>query len=168
MIHVTYVDNFKEVNQEIFNSLSGLELHPQDEDEGYLIYSNVLFGKKQNPEVEIKNVIVQKNLKLLENEIYSVVGPDLKIAHSWLLQTDPGGYAGIHTHGDFYSGVYYVRAEKGQGVLRFKFFEIEEHLDIEPRTGNLIIFGPEPLPHEILKNDSDSSRISIAFILEKQ
>lgn len=165
MIHITYLENYESINQEIFSCMKDITFKPQHESAGHLIYSDTVLGIDGK---KMSNIIIDKNLKLLENAILSSFKEKLAIIQSWLLKTEPGGYCTDHHHGEIYSGVYYVDAKKNQGAMRFTDIQTKETIDIEPRTGNIIFFrqiGPKPLMHRVLKNNTDTSRISLSFDL---
>ena len=86
-----------------------------------------------------------------------------------------GNWNNLHEHtGAFISGVYYVKVPKDSGHLAFRApraitvsEQSGEHpkwVNIEPNEGVLMLF-PGYLEHMVKPNQSDESRISIAFNL---
>ena len=103
----------------------------------------------------------------------------LGIANLWVNVNDNGGFNYPHNHpGSVLSGVYYVKAEPGQGGFRIDrgddaFYYLPQKVSsptffnmtnwIYPsETGKLILF-PGWLKHSVLENETDESRISISF-----
>jgi uncharacterized protein (TIGR02466 family) len=84
-----------------------------------------------------------------------------------------------HTHGDTFSGVFYLKTPEGSGKLVLQNPGINrlwsglslverknqftgEKISIAPIEGNIILF-PSYLPHWVEPNDHDDERISISF-----
>lgn len=84
-----------------------------------------------------------------------------------------------HTHGDTFSGVFYLKAPEGSGRLVLQNPGINrlwqglslverknqftgEKISIAPVEGNIVMF-PSYLPHWVEPNDHDDERISISF-----
>lgn len=83
----------------------------------------------------------------------------------WFNVAEPGQSTGWHDHHQYAdaSGVYYVNIPNDSGNIFFKQLDGTE-LEIESRTGNLILF-PSKLKHRVGKNFSSEKRISLAFNL---
>lgn len=103
--------------------------------------------------------------------------------HSWINFFDKGQTENQHTHyGNFLSGCYYVQSSTGAGNLQFPDAtaerdmwkgiylkdKIEENIintqsvSYEPIPGRILMFQSW-MPHSVAKNNSDETRISIAF-----
>ena len=101
----------------------------------------------------------------------------------WANVTDSGGFNQQHTHpGCFWSAVYYVRIDEGEGGhlvlhdprmpvlnmhapdLRFRHAGIEQMVHTSPSTGMLILF-PSWLTHSVVPWQGSGLRISIAVNL---
>lgn len=81
----------------------------------------------------------------------------------WFNQMQPGHSTTLHTHDDGYelvSGVYYldVPEESGDILMHLP----EQTLKIAPQKGVMLMFPPD-LPHEVTENNSNRSRLSMAF-----
>jgi hypothetical protein len=67
--------------------------------------------------------------------------------------------------------VYYIKATGNEGNLRlinpltYDKFVVDLNFEITPITGKLILF-PGWLKHQVLQNNSNNERISLAFNLE--
>ena len=84
-----------------------------------------------------------------------------------------------HVHADTYSGVFYLQVPENSGKISFtntglnKLWQgtyltesknkfTAEHLKFDPKEGQIYIW-PSYLPHSVLPNDHDETRISISF-----
>jgi uncharacterized protein (TIGR02466 family) len=103
--------------------------------------------------------------------------------HSWINFFEKNQTENQHTHyGSFLSGCYYVKAPKGAGNIVFpdataerdmwKGIYMKNKLEENPLNTNSIGYEPIPgklimfqswMPHSVSKNNSDDTRISIAF-----
>lgn len=106
------------------------------------------------------------NLKLTEETQLSI--------HSWANVNEKGNWNMIHNHpGTDLSGVYYVKVPKNSGQILFfdprKIDTVDKAFEEQPKIigsypveGNLFMF-PSYLEHMVTPNESDETRISIAF-----
>lgn len=81
----------------------------------------------------------------------------------WLNEMKPGDVTTAHTHDDtdeILSCVYYIKVPENSGNLILT--HNKEKTIIKPEEGMFIFFSPETL-HEVSKNESNASRLSIAF-----
>lgn len=81
----------------------------------------------------------------------------------WLNIMRPGDCTYPHTHDDadeLLSGVYYIDVPPASGKLLLKFGEL--HAEVKPQAGMFVFFPPD-VSHEVARNESDRSRISIGF-----
>jgi len=83
----------------------------------------------------------------------------------WFNVNGPGHYNAFHDHGDFGTkmcGCLYLQVPPDSGAIRFQQIRGRQTLDVQPEAGMLILF-PDNIRHSVLKNNSDSDRVSIAF-----
>jgi uncharacterized protein (TIGR02466 family) len=127
------------------------------------------------------NFIEDNNLYIFKNVITESVLEYFKevktpskviIKDSWVTKFLPGDTAQVHDHrSDVLSGVYYIKATGNEGNLRlinpltYDKFVVDLNFEITPITGKLILF-PGWLKHQVLQNNSNNERISLAFNLE--
>ena len=102
-------------------------------------------------------------------------GPKKINLQMWVNVNDKGHWNNLHDHvGAEISGIYYVKVPKDSGHISFRdprAITISEQsgenpkwVNIEPNQGVLMLF-PGYLEHMVKPNQSDESRISIAFNL---
>lgn len=108
-------------------------------------------------------------------------GPKVRTQTLWININGKEHYNEIHDHpSSFYAAVYYVKAAKDQGSIKFHhpmpFFSNYSTMnkiskygtfnstvwEVEPKSGLLLIF-PAYLAHFVSRNMTDEERISIAF-----
>ena len=87
-----------------------------------------------------------------------------KLASSfWLNSMAAGDVTTAHTHDDddeLLSSVYYIKVPVNSGNLIIT--DKNKQTIIKPEEGEFVFFSPDIL-HEVSKNESDQSRLSIAF-----
>lgn len=126
---------------------------------------------------EIKN-FVDSIEETIDQCCGSVELPKLNFQNAWLNLNSPGSYNTLHNHhGSILSGVYYIQAEEDQGNLEFmrdddmqyympplKLYNqfTSQKATYSPKTGKILIF-PSWLKHQVMLNNTDKNRISIAF-----
>lgn len=102
---------------------------------------------------------------------------DFYITRSWFTKSVKGEYANFHNHNNcLFSGVLYIQTDENTGGIVFSdmtndrlqleaseynIFNSKSHT-IFPKAGLLIMF-PSETYHKILENNSDLTRISLAF-----
>jgi len=110
-----------------------------------------------------------KETLMLENVNY-------RIFTSWLTKTAPGDFSDSHRHSNSWlSGVYYPKGDPGFSIRfhhdnKTQFFTLPKEYNIYnatewiiyPEDNYLILFFSQ-LRHEILRNDSNKDRYSLAF-----
>ena len=80
----------------------------------------------------------------------------------------PGSTTTLHTHDDddeLLSAVYYVEAAKHSGnliIYEKSNMPAPRKIEITPEAGEFIFFKPD-VPHEVSRNNSAQSRLSIGF-----
>ena len=107
----------------------------------------------------------------------------MRIANAWVTIYPQGGFVPEHIHSGFWvSGVFYAKAEKDCGEIRFQdpawvaksmtiaannvgpFPGPPAEFKFTPTTGDLLLF-PSWLPHSTIKNTSGEDRIIVSFNL---
>ena len=81
----------------------------------------------------------------------------------WFNEMPPGHSTTLHAHeenDELLSAVYYIKTSPASGDLVLH--DDEARITIEPHPGLLVLFPPD-LPHEVGRNDSDGTRLSVAF-----
>jgi len=105
---------------------------------------------------------------------------DVYLTSAWVNFNDSrAAHNHEHIHADTYSGVFYLQVPEKSGKISFtnpglnKLWQgtmlsesknkfTAEHLKFEPKEGQIYIW-PAYLPHSVLPNDHDETRISISF-----
>lgn len=121
-------------------------------------YENLYLEVNKIPELEvIVNAAKDNAEKLLKLE-------KERLAFGfWLNEMNAGDVTTAHTHDDddeLLSCVYYIKVPENSGDLIIT--EKSNITTITPEEGCFIFFSPDTL-HEVSKNDSGQSRLSIAF-----
>ena len=86
----------------------------------------------------------------------------------WFNYMPPGSTTTLHTHDDddeLLSAVYYVAVTENSGnlILFDKSAKPDrQRIEITPVAGEFVYFKPD-VPHEVSRNDSSQSRLSIGF-----
>lgn len=97
----------------------------------------------------------------------------INIIESWAAYSEPGGYQNYHTHlrEPIISGVYYYQTSIADGDIVFKtdsgginhsVLNMQKVALYKPEVGKIILF-PSFLEHQVTRNCTDNTRISIAF-----
>ena len=105
---------------------------------------------------------------------------DFNALQAWWTVYEKGAFIPRHTHSNsMISGAYYLRQPQGAGPIKFfnpigplinhfyhpdLIFQVAADIDIEPRTGTLLLF-PGWLEHETQANQSDEDKIIVSFNL---
>ena len=120
-------------------------------------YENIYPSREAFPEIEpLLEVIFDCAHQILESK------QPLEISF-WFNQMQPGHSTTLHTHDDGYeliSGVYYLDVPAGSGDILMHL--PEQVLKITPQAGVMLMF-PADLAHEVTRNNSEHSRLSMAF-----
>jgi hypothetical protein len=121
-------------------------------------YENLYLDEKTIPElVTIINTAMEHASNILD------IKKEKLAAGFWLNSMSPGDITTAHTHDDddeLLSGVYYIKVAENSGDLIIT--KDNKKTIIKPQEGNFIYFSPDTL-HEVSKNKSAQSRLSIAF-----
>lgn len=148
------------LNKDILNSFNALTDNDFKEKthlfhgryENLYLQENKIHGLKHIIEVAQKNAA--EILKIKQNKL---------LYGFWLNVMQPGDVTTAHTHDDsdeLLSGVYYVKVPPNSGDLIIT--TGGEKIHIKPREGEFVFFKPDVL-HEVSRNESQESRLSIAF-----
>lgn len=119
---------------------------------------------------------IEKHVKNYIDQTQSWHPVPIALRHSWVNKTSKGQGQDWHQHQDaFISGTYYYQTTGKDGVFTFMnpnpwmqqelfpFGNIaEKHCDIIPAVGKILLF-PGWLLHQVEKNKTDDTRISISF-----
>ena len=122
--------------------------------------------------------VVQMGVKAnLDNQF---VDCDVYLTSAWVNFNDcRAAHNHEHIHTDTYSGVFYLQVPEKSGKISFtnpglnKLWQgtmlcrtknkfTAEHLKFEPKEGHIYIW-PAYLPHSVMPNDHDETRVSISF-----
>ena len=124
-------------------------------------YENLYLDKEKIPGLEIiVETAMQEAARILK------IKPGKIASGFWLNSMRPGDVTTAHTHDDddeLLSCVYYIKVpgdieKSGNLIITSK----EERVVIPPEEGYFVFFTPATL-HEVSKNESDETRLSIAF-----
>jgi uncharacterized RmlC-like cupin family protein len=81
----------------------------------------------------------------------------------WFNFMPPGSVTLLHRHDDYdelLSAVYYVSVPDDSGKLIIH--DDSNLIEVQPRAGDFVFFSPE-IPHEVTRNNSTQSRLSIGI-----
>jgi len=166
------------VKKEWLELADKLEYVRMQSDNGYYTTDKYILKKLPDLQLEIAKVLehLTRNILKINKEI------GFKFLNSWINIHLKNDYSHLHYHNNsVFSGVYYLKAEEGQGDLEFnnnnynnnigslfkyKFDELnlinsQQHI-FKARTGSLIIF-PSFLHHRVMPNTQNRKRYSLAF-----
>ncbi|MCK4864857.1 MAG: 2OG-Fe(II) oxygenase [Gammaproteobacteria bacterium] len=121
-------------------------------------YENIYLEIKKIPGLEIiVNAALENSAKILN------IKKEKLVSGFWLNSMAAGDVTTAHTHDDddeLLSCVYYIRVPENSGNLIIT--ADNEKTTIKPEEGMFVFFSPDTL-HEVSKNKSTESRLSIAF-----
>jgi uncharacterized protein (TIGR02466 family) len=134
----------------------------------YRFLDNLIFSKLKNKlQLHVDNYT--KDVFKYDAEIY--------ITQSWINVNPPGTCHTAHNHSNsVFSGVYYVTLPKGSPFLTFQ-NPLEHMFSFTPTEWNSynsnvwtvgveekdVVIFPSKINHEVLTNNTDETRVSIAF-----
>jgi len=175
------IDNYEEVNEEIYNFI--LNLKKQDP-KGIRV-SNINGWHSQN--FDLKSSTISRFVNLISPNINTVLNDMnwetetqvIKLSNMWAIINEKDGLNERHHHGNSaISAAYYVRAPEGCGDIVFydpRPAPIYSHPiakgpnslnaqvnSIKPQEGSLILF-PSYLDHSVNPNISNKQRIVVSF-----
>lgn len=149
-----------EINKIILKSFESLT------DGDFKEKTHLFNGRYENLYLEIDTIPA---LKVIVNAAIENASKILKVKRDqlksgfWLNEMKPGDVTTAHTHDDtdeILSCVYYVKVPENSGDLIL--IHNNEKTVIKPEEGVFVYFSPDTL-HEVTKNESSTSRLSIAF-----
>ena len=135
-------------------------------DEDFKEKTHLFNGRYENIYLEIDKI---SELKIIVDEALSNAENILNINKEnlvfgfWLNAMASGDVTTAHTHDDddeLLSCVYYIKVPENSGDLIIT--ENNKETVITPKEGTFVFFSPNTL-HEVSKNKSEHSRLSIAF-----
>jgi hypothetical protein len=147
-------------NQAILAAFRRLESDPGTE-KTHLFhgrYENIYPPRERFPEIEPLLRLVEEKCR----DILELGDEQIGIAF-WINAMRPGDITTLHTHNDadeLLSGVYYLEVPENSGDIVFHSGDARHAFT--PRSGDLFLFPPD-LPHEVERNNSSSTRLSVAF-----
>ena len=134
-------------------------------------------------------VLEDKRFKFLKDELLKEIkeftmgtmgySNKFDITTSWFTKTEPGQGSKTHNHNNcMISGVLYLQTKENCGNISFQNYDNKRYKlqlkglnlfnspewQIEPKDGLLLLF-PSEVYHNVLKNNSDTTRYSLAFNL---
>lgn len=121
-------------------------------------YENIYLDVSKIPELEIIASQAMKNAASILN-----IKAEKLTSGFWLNEMNAGDVTTAHTHDDddeLLSCVYYILVPNNSGDLII--YEKDKKINIKPEAGMFVYFSPDTL-HEVSKNESGQSRLSIAF-----
>ena len=121
-------------------------------------YENIYLDVNKIPEIEIISGQAMKNAASLLN-----IKEEKLASGFWLNEMNAGDVTTAHTHDDddeLLSCVYYINVPNNSGDLII--YDNDKKINIKPEAGTFVYFSPDTL-HEVAKNESEQSRLSIAF-----
>jgi len=141
-------------------------------------YSHKINGRWENQYLNIDLVPELKSIFAFACKTgKNIINKSLIIPHKqsgfhtnefWFNIADPGKATGWHDHKEIamLSGVYYINVPKGSGNIKFrkKHGKVYKEWIIKSEEGKMILFN-SGLEHCVEKNNSNKTRISLAFNL---
>ena len=121
-------------------------------------YENIYLDINKIPELDIISSHAMKNAAHILN-----IKEEKLASGFWLNEMNSGDVTTAHTHDDddeLLSCVYYINVPNNSGDLII--YEKDKKINIKPEAGTFVYFSPDTL-HEVSKNESGQSRLSIAF-----
>ena len=124
-------------------------------------YENIYLNEQHIPQLK---PLINEAVSLAEN----ILGRQNLRAGYWFNYMPPGATTTLHTHDDddeLLSAVYYVYVPENSGnliIYENSKSSGEKKIEITSRTGDFIFFKPD-IRHEVSKNNSTESRLSIGI-----
>ncbi len=175
------IENYKEVNEEIYNYIKNL----QKKDKDGIIKSNIKGWHSKD--FDLNDIEPKKFIELISSNINKVLSDmdwdlkkqKIKIPSMWAIINKGGAENAKHHHGNStISAAYYVRAPESCGEIVFydpRPAPVFSHPlankpnslnamvnSIKPVEGALVMF-PSYLEHSVNRNKADDERIVISF-----
>ena len=174
-IYAGVVGFFDEIQSEIKKSIEDIDFSMRDDWGSTHHLSDTGFNENAIEKYNLNSFKVE-----LDNHIKDycdVIGfktRDYILEASWLSLFRKGNYGHVHTHGSAdISGVYYYQTTGNDGNLFFEspvpnmggslvYNGLANRQEFKPENGRLVLF-PGWLPHGIMTNTTDDTRISLSF-----
>ena len=121
-------------------------------------YENIYLDVNKIPELKIIVDAANENAANILN-----IKQDKLVSGFWLNAMAAGDVTTAHTHDDddeLLSCVYYIKVPENSGDLII--IDNNNKTIVKPEEGMFVFFSPDTL-HEVSKNESSQSRLSIAF-----
>lgn len=126
--------------------------------------SHMFHGRYENIYLDLPRIPELKPVVELANSYArQLLGPTPLKSGFWFNDMGPGAITTLHSHeenDELLSCVYYICAPRRSG--RLLLHHDDTLTGIAPKPG-LFVFFPPDLPHEVEVNDSDQTRLSVAF-----
>tara|TARA_B100000073_G_C23658841_1_gene543664 strand:- start:508 stop:1107 length:600 start_codon:yes stop_codon:yes gene_type:complete len=170
-----FIQTLKIDSQTIVQKLDNLNLSVPREDKFSSDRATIYNVLQLEPFNDLNNIIEKQINNLLQKKLH--YNNSFVISTSWITKTKPNQKSEIHNHDNcFFSGILYLQTELNCGKIEFlnmdnKRFDLQRKeynifnsnsWTIEPKNNMLILF-PSELYHRVLKNNSNITRISLAF-----
>tara|TARA_B100000035_G_scaffold151421_1_gene129023 strand:- start:1585 stop:2184 length:600 start_codon:yes stop_codon:yes gene_type:complete len=170
-----FIQTLKIDSQTIVQKLDNLNLSVPREDKFSSDRATIYNVLQLEPFNDLNNIIEKQINNLLQKKLH--YNNSFVISTSWITKTKPNQKSEIHNHDNcFFSGILYLQTELNCGKIQFlnmdnKRFDLQRKeynifnsnsWTIEPKNNMLILF-PSELYHRVLKNNSNITRISLAF-----
>ena len=135
--------------------------------------NNYILNEK--PFLDIKNKICDEFKIFFNNNLHHV--NNFKMTTSWIAKSEPGQMSQYHNHSNcMFSGIFYIDTFENSGDICFTDFR-DKRFSVDKKNYNvlnstswtfepkekMILFFPSEVHHQILKNNSNNTRYSIAF-----
>ncbi len=157
-IHLTDLANAEDINRALDAGFTR-EKDKDDVKRTHMFngrFENIYISHERLPELQAVSDFALTTARRILNRVSLHMG-------CWFNEMPPGHSTTLHTHeenDELLSAVYYIKTSPDGGDLVLH--DDEARITIEPRPGLLILFPPD-LPHEVGRNDSDKTRLSVAF-----
>lgn len=170
-----FIQTLKIDSHTIVQKLDNLNLSVPREDKFSSDRATIYNVLQLEPFNDLNNIIEKQINNLLQKKLH--YNNSFVISTSWITKTKPNQKSEIHNHDNcFFSGILYLQTELNCGKIEFlnmdnKRFDLQRKeynifnsnsWTIEPKNNMLILF-PSELYHRVLKNNSNITRISLAF-----
>ena len=157
-IHFAELDDAETVNRRLAAAFA------RHKDAEHVRRTHQFHGRFENTYIDAEHIpeLAPVSGLALRTAVKLLGTPDLRHGF-WFNEMQPGQRTSLHSHEELderLSAVYYVTCPKDSG--RLILHDDEAQILITPRAGLLVLFPPD-LPHEVEKNRSGKTRLSVAF-----
>ena len=183
---VFYIKILKNLdNNKILKIIKQEKFYQSGEKEKELNVKNISYVSKTKNILENKKLLFLKKIILQEfytfkNNVLKYTKNDFEITTSWIALSNKKQKSNLHNHQNcMYSGILYLQTNENSGDIvfdnlnSFNNFKLQcdsynmynsKSWKIKP-VNNMLIFFPSEIYHQILENNSDIERYSLAFNL---